>query len=215
MTTDDLYNKITIDQPKLIYISGKTCVGKSTFANKLHDTLGYEIISLDAIIIENVIRPLDITDQKNAFVEIYKKRDDRQLLDLFVSTTQNLVSIKQAHNQPTIIDGAISNIETLMELFARYPELNFIYIHPEDLNIYKRNLTNRFMLADATSRSGLPKRFWDFIDKDEFQLFCENRIITPRLAESIVKYANSSQQESEKRLATFQTKFAEILVGTI
>lgn len=215
MDLDDLRKQIQTEKPQLLYISGKTCVGKSTFANKLRDALGYEIIELDKIVFDSVIAPQGLTDEKTVFVEVYKNSEKRHLIDPFVAAVKQLVATKAFQNQPIIIDGAIANVNTLAEIFDNNSTFTFAYFHPKNLDIYQRNLTSRFMLSKKNFSSGLPKRFWEFINKKDFETFCKDRILSPGLTRSIEQYARSSQKESEKRLSAFKERFNKMVVVEI
>lgn len=212
MKLEILYERIKSEMPALLYISGTSCAGKSTFAHKLRDNLGYEIIELDKIVVGSVIRPQGLVDPGAVFAEVYRNRDQRQLIDPFVAAAKQVISTKLTQNQPIAIEGALANAETLSDIFSDYPDFMFIYFHPKNLEIYRRNLTNRFMLADKDVSSGLPKHFWSLIDEKEFELFCNTRVITPGLEQSIAAFALSSQQESVGRLANFKATFDRITV---
>lgn len=215
MKIEDLYEQIRDEKPSVLYISGKTCVGKSTFANKIRDELGYEVIELDKIVLDSVITPQDIVDEGSAFVEIYKNSEKRELIDPFVSATKQLIEAKSAQHQPIVIDGGVANVDTLAEIFDNSVDSTFIYFHPKNLDIYQRNLTDRFMLSDKKFNSGLPQGFWKFVDNKDFETFCIERVLSPALIRSIEQYARSSQEESKKRLSNFQEKFTKISVVEI
>lgn len=214
MTPDELYAQIYVEKPEVIHVSGKTCVGKSTFANKLHDHLGYEIIELDEIVFNVVIAPQNL-DEKITFVEVYKNNQRRDLIDPFVYATKQLIAAKATENQPIVIDGAVANTGTLAEIFSDTPGFTFAYFHPKSLAAYQRNLTSRFMLTTKDFSAGLPKRFWDLIDNKAFEQFCKDKNMTPLLESSTRRYAESSQKESEKRLVAFQEKFASVITVNI
>jgi len=72
MKADELYANLRHTKPMLIYISGKTCTGKTTLANRLRDNLGHETVELDAVARDNAITPLGLADADHPFVDIYK-----------------------------------------------------------------------------------------------------------------------------------------------
>lgn len=47
MTVEELYQTIARQKLPVIYLSGKTATGKSTFGRKLRDSLGYQVIELE------------------------------------------------------------------------------------------------------------------------------------------------------------------------
>jgi guanylate kinase len=212
MQLEDLYLKLKKEKPPLIYLSGKTCTGKSTFANRLEASLGYEIAELDSVVFESVIKPLGLTDERSAFAEVYRNDHKREWIEPFVKATQRIISERKNQGQPIVVDGAVANINTIAAIFQKYPDFQFVYFHPYDLDIYSRNLTSRFMLATKDYNSGLPKRFWALIDDKAFSDFCKTHILTDELRNSIHQYAVSSREESEQRLAAFREKFKQVVV---
>ncbi len=212
MNIEEIYERIKTNQPKLIYISGKTSTGKSTFTKRLTNDFDYKLIELDQIVLEAVIKPLKLPDEGSVFVEVYRNRDKKEWIELFVQATRDLIKKYAQNSESLIIEGAVANPNTLQEIFDGYPKLSFIYFHPKTLDNYVRNLTNRFMVTNKLDRVGLPSAFWNLIDKSEFKQFCENRILTGSLSNAIRKYALLSQEESEKRLLLFKNYFENIEV---
>ncbi|MBL8159011.1 AAA family ATPase [Candidatus Saccharibacteria bacterium] len=215
MTIDEAYHLVQQKRPQLIHISGKTCTGKSTFASKLAEASGYEIIELDQVVNEHVIKPMGIRDHKTAFVEIYKDDTNRKLIDAFLTATRKLIEAKHTTGQPLIIDGAVANTTTLQALFAGYTDFLFLYFHPVHLDAYERNITSRFIQTTEDYHAGLPKRLWELVDKAEFISFCSSRELSPALESSIRQYATSSAAESKKRLTSFEAAFSDIVVAEL
>lgn len=211
MKLEDLYRQLATEIPAVIYISGKTCTGKSTFARRLQDNLGYDIVELDEVVREKVVKSLGLPDVHAVFNEVYRHENQREWVDTFMQATRGVIASKIGQKQPVVIDGAIANVNTLSSIFEGYPAFTFIYFHPLNLDTYIRNLTSRFVLATHDFSSGLPSRFWDLIDKDDFDKFVQDRKLTPSLEISIQQYARSSQAESVIRLKGFQGKFSDII----
>ena len=151
-------------------------------------------------------------DEKSVFVEIYKNSEKRYLIDPFIAAVKQLIKTKASLDQPIVIDGAVANVGTLVEIFNDNSTFTFAYFHPKDLSAYQRNLTSRFILSNKGFNSGLPKRFWEFVDDKDFETFCKDRILGPDLARSIEQYAHSSQKESKKRLSVFKEKYSKMIV---
>jgi hypothetical protein len=212
MTTDEIYDSVKNNKPKIIYVSGKTSTGKSTFTRRLTQDFGYKIIELDQMVLYAVIKPLKLPNDGSVFVEVYRNRDKRVWIQLFVQVTRDLIKSYLDNKELVIIEGALANPITLQEILAEYPELTFIYFHPKALDTYIRNLTTRFMSTNKQDRAGLPTGFWSMIDPDEFELFCKTREVTEKLNDSIKKYALLSQEESDKRLESFKSHFANIVI---
>lgn len=71
------------------------------------------------------------------------------------------------------------------------------------------------MESGEESYGGLPLKFWQLIDDEEFKKFCKTRKLTENLKASIREYALASQKESLARLAEFRQKFNNIIVAEV
>lgn len=212
MNKDTIYEIIKNTKPQILYISGKTCTGKSTFSNNLHDDLGYEIIELDQVVRNDVVRKIGLADEGSVFVEVYKYNNRRDLIDPFVASVKKQLNATRNKNIPLILEGAVASTDTISEIFVDYPDFMFIYFHIESLDNYTRNLTKRFMLAGKDFKSGLPKQFWTLVDEKEFDEFCNTRVLSQSLKSSIHEYALRSQIDSKKRLSNLKSKFTNIVI---
>lgn len=214
MNIQDAYEYITKNRPQTVHISGKTSTGKSTFANNLKNSLGYEIIELDQIVRSEIVNNNTALDEGTIFSEVYKNRNRQDWIDQFTTTTREKINQLRSAEINSIIDGAIANPQTLKEVLQD-TESVIIYLHPENLDNYIRNLTSRFLTATATYNAGLPSKFWDKISDDDFRSFLQNGQLHPAIGHAIELYAKDSKTESEKRLNTFQENFNNILIVTI
>jgi len=210
MSIDEIVTKIKLEKPEVIYLSGKTSTGKSTLANRLNSEMSYQIIELDQVVEVAVVKKLSLPDPSRVFVEVYRNRSQRDLIDLFVSAAQADIQKLLQNNKRVIVEGAIANPITLKELFAEIPNFSFIYIHPRNLSTYQHNLLSRFVKADRQNRAGLPSAFWALMDEQAFEQFCEDRQITPKLTGIIKQYAALSAKESEVRLKEFREHFNNV-----
>jgi predicted kinase len=200
MTFDEALRFVRETEPNILYIGGKTSTGKSTFAAQLKEDLRYKVVELDKVVQGSVILPLKISNHGEAFNEVYKRRDKLDWIQRFIEAADNEAAEVIKTSSRVIIDGAVANPVTLRELLASLPGVVILYFHPTDLDVYERNLTNRFKMATPTHTAGLPTQFWDLVDKAEFQRFCETGVISVPLRESISKYAHKSQESSEQRI---------------
>lgn len=208
MTVDQIYETIAAKKPPVIYISGKTSTGKSTFGRRLGSELGYDIVELEAIL-------LDIVDdhgydEQSTFRKVLHDDGEDELKSLFYAATDELIQNALSQQVPLVIEGAVANVNTLARVLEPAHGLLFIYFHPTDLDVYIRNLTKRFSESGPDSLGGLPASFWKLVDRQEFQTFCQTRQLSDGLTESIRSYAIMSQQESLTRLAEFRERFGDI-----
>lgn len=212
MDIDAAFAYVKSEQPDFIHISGKTSTGKSIFASRLKEELGYKVIELDNVVEEAVIAPLQLKNRGQVFFEVYKGRNELEWINSFVSETQKLLEAYKEEGYQTVIDGAVANIVTLKELLAPFPGCKIIYLHPARIDTYKNYLTSRFKLTNSDYHAGLPIAFWELIPDSDFQQFCKDREITPQLSQAIEKYALLSQETSENRLRALKDNFKNILI---
>lgn len=213
MTTSNFYEEISRTLPAIMYISGKTSTGKSTFARRLHDTFGYDVIGLEDVLVG--ITRKNHLDEGEMFHDVFYADGPNEQKDLYLSVTDKLIKSHLRRSQRLVIEGAVSNSTFLQRILQPAGNLPVAYFHPDNLDIYVRNLTARFMQSSKDSQAGLPLKFWRHIDKNEFTAFCATRELTDNLKESIRKYAVESQQASYKRLEQLQEVFSEVTVVSI
>lgn len=201
-------------KPQVVYISGKTSTGKSTLSRALKEQYDYTIIELDEVVLESVIKRYSVQDRGYAFIEVYRNNDRQEWIDSFISAAREIISnsIQQGHR--VVLEGAVSSTATLQRLLEGLAVETY-YLHPVTLENYTRNLSSRFVTANAHGGASLPKGFWQLIDDDEFATFNKTRSITPRIQESILEYARSSQAESLERLNNLKISFDNVHVVTV
>lgn len=213
MTVAEIYQTISTQKPPIIYLSGKTSTGKSTFARRLRDELGYKIIELEAVLLSMVKE--QHLDEQSTFRTVMHGTEESPEKTNYLQITSALINEALKNNEPVVIEGAIANVETLQRVLQPATPLLFLYFHPDDMTTYVRNLTNRFMEADENSYGGLSMNFWKGIDADEFKTFCKTRKLTPVLEAAIRDYALNSQKSSTSRLEESRRLFGDIMVVDI
>lgn len=217
MTINETYQQVCNTQPPLLYLSGKTCTGKTTFSDRLKVACAYEVINLDDVVNDSIVKPLGLQDsQGDVFVSAYKTADNALWIDIFVQEAQSRIKGLLTQHKKVIIDGAIANPEVITRLFDGLPDVLFVYFHPgTSSRDYLRNLTSRFKDTTADNPNGLPNNFWSCVDQDQFMRFCQDKVITAELKQSIARYAQQSSESSIKRLETFHKDFPDIIVVSV
>ena len=204
---DSLFSELDNKRPKLVFLNGKTSTGKTTLSNKLKDRYNCAVIELD-----EVVYGLDSPEGTNRFLEAYQKRDHLEFVKSFVETVRARIRIELESHDFVIIEGAIVRSETLQEIIADWADsFTFIYLDIKNLNVYTRNLTNRFTASTPDDGNGLPGLFWDKFKPEVLRQYYIDRQITPAVEDAIKSYAADSMKESEVRLAKFTSKFDHIL----
>lgn len=213
MTVAEIYQDIVEQRPPVIYVSGKTSTGKTTFGRTLRDQLGYQVIELEAVLLE-IVKEHGF-DEQSTFRKVLYDGGEFEAKTLFFNATDRIVLNALSSDHPVVIEGAVANVDTLERILRPAPSPLFLYFHPNDIEIYIRNLTKRFRESSEESYGGLPLKFWQLIDDEEFKNFCKTRELTESLRTSIRKYALISQNESLTRLAEFRQRFKDIKVAEI
>jgi guanylate kinase len=215
MKIDELYEYLVGHRPQLMHISGKTSVGKTTLANQLVDRYEYYVIELDQVVLKYVIDKFKLQDSGHAFIEVYKNRQEKEWIKSFIDGAHGEINNALAQTKPVILDGAIANTDTLKDLLEPYPATLIIYLHPQNIDNYLRNLVNRFNISAPTDNAGLPSKFWAYIDKDELAQYYDNRVITSKLMAAIREYAEDSKKESKYRLIAIANQFEDTVIVEI
>lgn len=211
MNIEDAYKYIKNTKPKVVYISGKTSVGKSTFANNIRNDFKYEIIELDSIVLNDIVPLGKPGDEGNVFVEVYRNRNKAEWVNRFVMSVKKKINELQLNGTNVIIEGALANPETINEVLDGVDGV-MIYIHPQDIDVYIRNLTSRFLKSSAENNAGLPLTFWKKIPEVDFLAFQTTRQLSGAIELGIAEYAAESQSESRGRLETFKEHFSNLIV---
>lgn len=217
MLNDEIYELARRKQPRILCLTGKTSTGKSTLSDRLAAACKYEVVKLDKIVGDTIVDPFGLQSSRgDVFVSVYKTADRTDWIKLFTLETQKRIRTLLGQGKKVIIDGAIANPVVVRSIFDGLPDVLLVYMHPTLTSAaYRRNLTNRFLGTTAQNPNSLPKAFWEHIDQDCFQQFCQNRIMSAPLEKGIDQYAAHSSQESAKRLQILQEYFPDIIVVNV
>ncbi len=211
MDKDTAIKEIIKRKPKIIYVSGKTCTGKTTLADEVASR-GYAKIELDDIVNDSVVIPFNISAVDEAFITAYCDTGPAEQVAAFIAAAQNEIT-KKLSPPGIVIEGAIAKSRILKEIFSgKLSDFFFVYLHPVDLESYKEKIRTRFVAGAADKTSGLPKFFWNFVQNSDFEQFIKTNHLNEGLERSIGEYAIISMQESKERLRHFKENFSNILV---
>lgn len=211
MTKEEILNDIKIKEPRIVYISGKTSTGKTTFAKELQ-VEGYLNIGLDEIVIASVVEPFKINPPGEAFVIAYRDIGPKEQIDAFISAARGAIS-KDIATSKIVIDGAIAKSKILKEIFSKeLTDFYFVYFHPTDFEKYEKRICERFITGGATDSTGLPKNFWALVNNNDMELFKKTLILNDGLKKAIHDFTYESMKESDKRLDDFKKSFSNIHV---
>jgi guanylate kinase len=213
MKAIEVENKIAEQRPRIVYLSGKTCTGKTTFAKKLQE-LGYSIIELDPVVMKSVVVPFGVRPGEG-FLTAYRGIGSREQTQAFTDAAKKEIQEK-IKSSPVVVEGAIATVHILKEVFAdNLSNFRFVYLHPVNLEVYSARIRERFIAGAATGTSGLPKHFWEMIDKTVLEQFINTAKLNEGIEKAIMAYASLSIAESLERLNQFKNEFSDIQVVEI
>jgi hypothetical protein len=210
MTIDEIRNEILEQKPGIVYLSGKTCTGKTTFARELQN-YGYKLIELDPVVAASVV-PFYKNDPSAAFIPAYRDEGPAEHVEAFIEAARKEIQEKNKLG-PLVIEGAIAKSRILKEIFSgKLEEFFFVYFQPVHLAPYMERLQSRFVAGAANNTSGLPKYFWSLVQQADLDEFLSTGNLNEGLRNTIREYAQSSMAESSERLLHLQESFSNIKI---
>ncbi|MFM2423800.1 MAG: hypothetical protein RLZZ70_187 [Candidatus Parcubacteria bacterium] len=213
MNAIDVIDKIEEQKPRVVYLSGKTCTGKTTFAKKLQE-LGYLIIELDPVVMKSVVIPFDVKPGEG-FLTAYRGMGSKEQTQAFIDAAKKEIQEKIKYS-PIVVEGAIATTHILKEVFSgNLNDFRFVYLHPINPEVYTARIKERFIAGAATGTSGLPKHFWEMVDQTDLENFVSTKELNIGIEKALEKYTKLSILESKKRLEHFQDEFNDIQVVEI
>lgn len=208
MKLEEVLEKIKSEKQRVVYLSGKTCTGKTTFSNLLEGS-GYTRVELDRIVTESVVEKYNVVPN-DAFLTAYRGEGPSKHIEAFIAAAKKVIIEKSAENS-IVVEGAIAKASILQDVFSGINEnLFFVYFHPRSIDVYVDRIMERFLSGAHTNTTGLPKRFWSLVDMRDVEFFLETGGIPTALQNAMREFAESSAEESEKRLRHLEESFPDI-----
>lgn len=213
MNSIEVINEIEEQKPRAVYLSGKTCTGKTTFAKKLQG-MGYSIIELDPVVMRSVVIPFGVKPGEG-FLTAYRGMGLKEHTQAFIDAAKKEIQEK-IKSSPVVVEGAIATSQILKEVFSdNLNDFRFVYLHPVNPEVYSARIKERFIAGAATGTSGLPKHFWEMVDTIDLEHFVTTKELNAGIDKALEEYTKLSMLESKKRLELFQEEFSDIQVVEI
>lgn len=208
LSLTSLRRRLARTLPPLIFVSGKACSGKSTFAKKL-EKYGYRHLSFDDFVYESVIKKYHVCDNGLAF-GVYRGQAPASWQKSFETEAHNLITSSLIKTK-VVVDAAIGNPQILKRIFSgKLSNFLFIYLHPFDREYYYRSMFKRFR-EDYQSQQ--PSCYlWDFVTPEilaDYRLYRSRSQLTWDL---IKNYADESIRRSTIRLTKFRRHYPDLIL---
>lgn len=209
ISVDEVRKSVELNQPNLIFIIGKTCTGKSTFAKSLEDQ-DYKHIELDFVVVDSVVNKFKLSNRGKAF-SVYKGIANPTWQKSFEEAARSLISNELIKSR-IIVDAAVADPNVLRRIIPDEYKNNFalIYFHPFDIEFYYEGILNRFINDVKTKSRSFP--IWDEMTEeilDDYKIYGEKGI---KVLSLVKKYGGESAELSIERFEKFEKVFPEIIL---
>ena len=192
------------------YITGRSAVGKTTFAKKLAE-LGHFVIDND-LICKNIINPHFNLNQKDS-IAIFHGKAPVEVEDMFVAELHKVMdSVPEA--QKIVSEGVLSSPRVFNRFFSgKYAEVTVFYLMPTNRDKYKAQVMERFSFEVANNLQFLP--IWTDMDPKIVEAYKQSGYDSPLVMEYIEKLVTALFEGSQERyelLASQGVKMVTIAV---
>ncbi len=213
MDKETILHTISRQKPRLIYVSGKTCTGKTTFANVLQQH-GYSVVELDTVVMNSVVIPFRVATG-DGFRTAYRDAGPTEQAQAFISAARTEIT-QRRDDSSLVVEGAIDKPRILHEIFSdELGDFMFIYFHPVHLDRYIERIVARFVAGGGGQTAGLPKDFWALVSEMDLANFKHTGVMNEGITSAITHYAEKSMEESKERLRGFQDTFPDVVVTEV
>ncbi|MFA5024959.1 MAG: hypothetical protein WC503_00430 [Candidatus Shapirobacteria bacterium] len=196
------------EQPKLVFIAGKTCVGKSTFARDLK-IWEYEHLELDLVVRESVIKRFGVLNPNEAFL-VYKGIAPENWQKSFEKATHKLIEERLKFSK-VVVDAALADVGVLKRVFSKKLDNFFcVYIHPFSRDFYYKNIFNRFVNDAKNNTRSFP--IWDYVTPEVFDDYQINGNQGLMINQVVYQYADESTKLSKERFELFEKAYPKIIL---
>lgn len=206
----NLLSDIGKEKPSPIYLTGKTCTGKTTLLNEFV-SIGYRTIVLDEIILNSIVNKYHVRDVSSAFT-VLRGEARSEWQTSFIQATRHAILSKLKHNL-IIVEGSLANNEILKKIFSgKLENFSFIFLLPTDVFTYRNRIQKRFIAEVASGIRRLPESFYHTINETDIKEYLDTQQINNILSKKIENFAMWSTEESQRRLNYFRQLFSDIIV---
>ena len=136
---DDAILNLLCLKPNIIFLTGKTCNGKSYFSNILKNKGNYKILELDILVRElGEKHNFGTYPNYNKAFKVYKNQAPAALTREFVKLIRQFI----VKNEYVIIEGALNAVPLINKIFRNFT-YTFIYLYPWFVKNYYSRIAKR------------------------------------------------------------------------
>jgi AAA+ ATPase superfamily predicted ATPase len=210
LNIENLFKNIQEENFSLIFLTGKTSTGKTTFSNKL-TSIGYQVIKLDDIIISSIYNKYNPHDISSAFA-VYKGNVPVEWAASFIQATREEINLKIKYG-PVLIEGTLANNEIIKKIFNKeLQNFQFVFLLPVNVSAYTDKIRNRFVSGITSNTTYLPEEFFKTVSELDIKDYLRTMQTSDVLLRKIENFARWSMEESLRRLDYFNQSFSDIIV---
>lgn len=203
-TIEELKEKIRNEQPKIIFLAGKSCTGKSTFAQSIEE-FGYRHVEFD-LIVRQFVRDKFKLDNSEAF-RVYKGDTLKEWQESFEVAAKKLVEGK-AKESKIVIDAAVADPKIIKRILNQ--DFMLIYFHPFNKDFYVNNILKRFSEDVTENKISFP--LWDHITEEILSDYKTNGRKGQKISKLVNEYAEDRTKKSEDRFKFFKKEYPKIIL---
>lgn len=200
---EDALKNISQNKPATIFLTSKSCNGKSYFSNMLKDK-GYKILELDLIVRKLASKhKIGTAPNYDPAFKIYKDNLTPEFRKEFIQIIRNFIKA----NKYSLIEGAISSVELINDIFKNI-SYTFIYLYPWFVKDYADRITKRLKIDIENNTRTVP--FWNEVPVNVNKLLLKKQFDNDIVQKFINKMATQMKKDTIKRYKYFLSKNCKI-----
>ena len=202
---DNAIHNIKCFKPNTIFLTAKSCNGKSYFSNILKIESDYKILELD-VLVRQLGKKYNVGESPefNKAFQVYKNKAPSALIREFISKIRSFIR----NNEYTIIEGALVSITLINRIFKNI-DYTFIYLYPWFTQNYYKRIMKR--LRKDLIENTRTVSFWNSIPEEILNKMDDQTGLDDKhVKEYIYSMAINMKKASNKRYKYFKNYYNNI-----
>lgn len=209
LSIEEIENKLKEEETKLVFVSGKTCTGKSTFARRISNQ-GYFHLEIDYVVLKSVVEKFNVLQRDEAFL-VYKGKAFHEWQKSFEEAAKKLI-LKHIDKTKVVVDAAFADPNVLRRIIPEKFNNSFelIYFHPFSRELYYEGILNRFIEDINSEKKSFP--IWLEVTEEILEDYKQNGMKSLKVLALVKKYGDESADLSLERFRLFKNIFPKIVL---